>query len=156
MCSYIHQCCSTTTSIMMILRVSLLSSLNPTVLAIYSISGGKAGKHFWVSNSSNVAAVSNIPVQLFDHILGVQFQAISGGQTLHVKRFCLLPSSAFLCTLDAAPSETDNRLKISPQDGMLFHNLKDSSASMQKAVTSLAGRGEKAKVLNDTDEEFED
>ena len=73
-----------------------------------------------------------------------------------MKRFCLLPSSAFLCTLDAAPSETDNRLKISPQDGMLFHNLKDSSASMQKAVTSLAGRGEKAKVLNDTDEEFED
>ena len=55
----------------MILRLLLLSSLNPTVLAIYSKSRGKAGKHSWVSDSSNVAAVSNIPVQLFDHILGV-------------------------------------------------------------------------------------
>jgi len=73
-----------------------------------------------------------------------------------VKRFCLLPSSTFLCTLDAAPSETDNGLKISPQDGMLFHNLKDSSADIQKAVTSLAGRGEKAQALDDTDEELED
>ena len=140
----------------MILRLLLLSSLNPTVLAIYSKSGGKAGKHSWVSDSSNVAAVSNIPVQLFDHILGVQFRAIPGGQTLHVKRFCLLPSSAFLCTLDAAPSETDNGLKISPQDGMLFRTLKDSSTSIQKAVASLAGRGKKAQALEDTDEEFED
>jgi hypothetical protein len=107
-------------------------------------------------DSSNVAAVSNIPVQLFDHILRVQFRAIPGGQTLHVKRFCLLPSSAFLCTLDVAPSETENRLKISPQDGVLFRNLKDSSAGIQKAVASLASRGKKAQVPDDTDEEVED
>ena len=68
----------------------------------------------------------------------------------------MLPSSAFLCTLDAAPSETDNGLKISPQDGMLFRTLNDSSTSIQKAVASLAGRGKKAQALNDTDEEFED
>jgi hypothetical protein len=134
----------------------LLNGLNPTVLAIYAKSGGKAGKHSWVSDSSNVAAVSNIPVQLFDHILGVQFRAIPGGQTLHVKRFCLLPSSAFLCTLDVAPSETENGLKISPQDGVLFRNLKDSSAGIQKAVASLASRGKKAQVPDDTDEEVED
>jgi hypothetical protein len=110
------------------------------VLAIYAKSGGNAGKHSWVSDSSNIAAVSNIPVQLFDHILGVQFCTIPGGQTLHVKRFCLLPSTAFLCTLEVAPSQTESRLKISPQDGILFRNLKDSSAHLLKAVTSLAGR----------------
>ncbi|KAF8219013.1 hypothetical protein L208DRAFT_1449016 [Tricholoma matsutake] len=43
---------------------------------LYAKFGGKAGKHCWVSDSSNIAAVSNIPVQLFDHILGVQFRAI--------------------------------------------------------------------------------
>jgi len=52
------------------------------------------------------------------------------------------------------PSETDNGLKISPQGGMLFHNLKDK---ILKAVTSLTGKREKAQVLDDTasDEEFE-
>ena len=68
----------------------------------------------------------------------------------------MLPSSAFLCTLDAAPFETDNGLKISPQDGMLFRTLKDSSISIQKAVASLAGIGKKAQALDDTDEEFKD
>jgi hypothetical protein len=64
--------------------LDIATEQTPTVLAIYAKSGGKAGKHSWVSDSSNIAAVSNIPVQLFDHILGVQFCAIPGGQTLHV------------------------------------------------------------------------
>jgi hypothetical protein len=50
------------------------------VLLLSRPSGRKAAKHSWVSDSSNIAAVSNIPVQLFDHILGVQFCAIPGGQ----------------------------------------------------------------------------
>jgi hypothetical protein len=110
-------------------------------------SGGKAGKHCWVSDSSNIAAVSNIPFQLSDHILGVQFCAIPGGQTLHVKRFCLLPSTAFLCTLEVAPSQTESGLKISPQDGTLFHNLRDNSAQILKAVTSLAGETKSLRCL---------
>jgi hypothetical protein len=65
-------------------------SCGARLTAIYAKSGGKAAKHSWVSDSSNIAAVSNIPVQLFDHVLGVQFCAIPGGKTLHVKRFCLL------------------------------------------------------------------
>ena len=116
-------------------------------------SGGKAAKDSRVSDSSNIAAVSNIPVQLFDHILGVQFHAIPGGQTLHVKRFCLLPSTAFLCTLEVAPSQTESRLKISPQDGVLFHNLRDNSTHIFKAVTSLMGRATKSQGPDDIDKD---
>jgi hypothetical protein len=113
-------------------------------LAIYAKSAGKAGKHCWVSDSSNIAAVSNLPIQLFDHFIGVQFRAISAGQTLHVKRFSLVPSSAFLCTLASAPAILENGLKISQQDGILFRTLKEGCADIVKAVTLLAGRPKKA------------
>jgi hypothetical protein len=70
--------------------------------------------------------------------------------------FCLLPSTTFLCTLEVAPSQTESGLKISPQDGILFRNLKDSSAHLLKAVTPLAGRVKKSQVPGDIDEELED
>ncbi|KAF8235313.1 hypothetical protein L208DRAFT_1257743 [Tricholoma matsutake] len=50
----------------------LLNGLD-SVLAIYAKSAGKAGKHCQVSDSSNITAVSNLPIQLFDHFIGVQF-----------------------------------------------------------------------------------
>jgi hypothetical protein len=99
--------------------------------------------------------VSNLPIQLFDHFIGVQFRAIPAGQTLHVKRFSLVPSSAFLCTLASAPSILENGLKISQQDGILFRTLKEGCADIVKAVTSLAGCPKKAQPL-DEEEELED
>ncbi|KAF8232506.1 hypothetical protein L208DRAFT_1271846, partial [Tricholoma matsutake] len=125
------------------------------VLAIYAKSVGKAGKHCQVSDSSNITAVSNLPIQLFDHFIGVQFQAIPAGQTLHVKMFSLVPSLVFLCTLASAPAILENRLKISQQDGILFRTLKEGCTNIIKAVTSLAGHRKKALPL-DNKEELED
>jgi hypothetical protein len=62
----------------------------------------------------------------------------------HVKRFSLVPSSAFLCTLASAPAILENGLKISQQDGILFRTLKEGCADIVKAVTLLAGRPKKA------------
>jgi len=47
-----------------------LKGLNPirAVLALYSKTGGKNGKHSSVSESSNVAAISYMAVQVFEHM----------------------------------------------------------------------------------------
>jgi hypothetical protein len=128
---------------------------NISVLAIYSKSAGKAGKHNWVSDSSNIMAVSNIPIQNFEHFLGVQFWAIHSGQVLHVQRFCLLPLSAFLCTLDSVPTTVESGLKVSQQDWSLFKILKDDSDNIVKAIKSLNGHKNKSHV-EEGDEEEED
>jgi hypothetical protein len=76
------------------------------------MSTGKSGKHSSVPDASNIAAVSNVPVQVFEHFVGVQFRAVHAGQAFHVKKFCLLPSKFFLCTLDSTPKITDNELDL--------------------------------------------
>jgi hypothetical protein len=84
----------------------------------------KSGKHGLVSDVSNIAAVLNIPIQLFEHFIGVQFRAHHAGQTFHLKKFDrdVLPSLSFLCTLDSTPAVIDNghSLKISQLDWSLF------------------------------------
>jgi hypothetical protein len=92
------------------------------VLAIYSKSVGKSEKHGLVSDVSNIAAVLNIPIQLFEHFIGVQFRAHHAGQTFHMKKFDVFPLLSFLCTLDSTPAVMDNghSLKISQLDWSLF------------------------------------
>jgi hypothetical protein len=85
----------------------------------------------------------------------VLFRAIHSGQVLHVQRFCLLPSSAFLCTLDSVPTTVESGLKVSQQDWSLFKILKDGSDNIVKAIKSLNGRKNKSHV-EEGDEEEED
>lgn len=125
------------------------------VLAIYSKSAGKSGKHSLVSDVSNIAAVSNIPVQLFEHFVGVQFRAHHAGQTFHVKRFYMLPSLSFLCTLVSTPAVMDNghSLKISQQDWSLFKSLKDSSSRIVDAIAMFNARAKKSQGRLDEEED---
>ncbi|KAF8227697.1 hypothetical protein L208DRAFT_1295354 [Tricholoma matsutake] len=125
------------------------------VLAIYSKSAGKSGKHSLVSDVSNIAAVSNIPVQLFEHFVGVQFRAHHAGQTFHVKRFYMLPSLSFLCTLVSTPAVMDNghSLKISQQDWSLFKSLKDSSSRIVNAIAMFNARAKKSQGRLDEEED---
>ncbi|KAG5640515.1 hypothetical protein DXG03_008231 [Asterophora parasitica] len=112
-----------------------------TLLSIYAKAAGKAGKHAWVSHTSNIAAVSYLPVQLFENMLGSQFRAIHTGQKLHVKRFHLSPSSAFLSVVDVAPTTTENGgLKVSQQDWQFFCQLKARIDGIVKAVKLLNRR----------------
>jgi hypothetical protein len=126
------------------------------VLAIYAKSTGKSGTHSSVPDASNIAAVSNIPVQVFEHFVGVQFRAVHAGQAFHMKKFCLLPSKLFLCTLDSTPTITDNELdlKISPQDWSLFRILKDNLSHIIKATKLFSARGKRSQI--DLDEYEED
>ncbi|KAJ7915716.1 hypothetical protein B0H13DRAFT_1501389, partial [Mycena leptocephala] len=73
-------------------------------LSIYSKTGGKNGKHAWVSDCSNIAAVSNIPTQVYEHMTGGrQFRVIPHAlQHLHIPQFALIPSTSFLCLLSSS------------------------------------------------------
>jgi len=138
-----------------LLRVCIYSVFYFVVLAIYSKSAGKSGKHSLVSDASNIAAVSNIPVQLFEHFIGIQFRAHHAGATFHVKRFYLLPSLSFLCTLSSTPTVIDNghSLRISQQDWNLFKMLKDGSSSIIKAIETFNKHTKKSVVRVGDDED---
>ncbi|KAF9458032.1 hypothetical protein BDZ94DRAFT_1325802 [Collybia nuda] len=125
------------------------------VMSIYSKSAGRAGKHGLIPQASSIAAVSNIPVQLFEHMIGSQFRANHAAQRLHIKKYCLLPSSAFLSTLDTAPFASGAGLKISQQDWLFFKALKDKLKDIMKAVSTLGGRKKKNVAIPSENEDEE-
>ncbi|KAF8223788.1 hypothetical protein L208DRAFT_1369906, partial [Tricholoma matsutake] len=51
------------------------------VIALYSKTGGKQGKHESISDLSNISAVSNIAVQIFEYT--------------HAHQFCSIPQRQF-------------------------------------------------------------
>lgn len=95
------------------------------VLAIYSKSGGKNGKHSSIMKSSNISAVSYFVLQVFEQMVSQQFRSIPEKlQSLQSNKFTLLPSSAFLCILDTAPrSAIETGLRIGIPDHIRFNVL---------------------------------
>jgi hypothetical protein len=71
-----------------------------------------------------------------------------------VRKFCLLPSKFFLCTLDSTPTITDNELdlKISSQDWSLFKTLKDKLSHIIKATKLVGARGKGSRIDHDESE----
>ncbi|GLB42721.1 hypothetical protein LshimejAT787_1201700 [Lyophyllum shimeji] len=116
------------------------------VLSIYSKTGGSNGRHCYVTDSSNIAAVSNIAVQVFENSVGSQFRSIPHSQVLHAKRFDFIPSSAFLCTLINAPVSTENGLKLSANDWTVYTELnsKENLPKIVQAVMALQKRASNA------------
>jgi hypothetical protein len=95
-----------------------------TVLALYSKSGGRNGAHGLVFEAANIAAISYVVVQSFEHFTGAQFRAIPQTlQSFQAKRFAHLPSSCFLCGLDQVPSSVEGGIKISVSDHERFKSL---------------------------------
>jgi hypothetical protein len=72
------------------------------VVAFSSKSGGKNGKHCDITESSTIAAVSNIAVQLFQYRgRAREFRLVTDATLLfRTKQYLLIPSIQFLCLLD--------------------------------------------------------
>ncbi|KAF8234771.1 hypothetical protein L208DRAFT_1260168 [Tricholoma matsutake] len=97
-----------------------------TVLSMYSKTGGKNGKHAWVATTTHITLVSYIPMQVFEHMDSQQFHMVHRAlQHLHLKRFTLLPSSAFLCTLNSTPQQIsgDQHIELASTDYKCFTEL---------------------------------
>ena len=114
------------------------------MLTIYAKTGGKGGRHSWVTDSSNIMAVSNIAVQVFEHQFGAQFRDVPHVQTLHVHHFDLIRPSAFLCALKHTPEFTQHGLKISTEDWDLFKKVKDNGKQVLLALKSFGTQAREA------------
>jgi len=82
---------------------------NYIVIAMYSKTGGKNGRHSAITESSSIAAVfeSYLAVQLFQYRLARQFRSVPNATAnFQTKQFLLLSSLQFLCLIDT---------KISPE-----------------------------------------
>jgi hypothetical protein len=125
---------------------------NFIVIAFYSKTGGKHGKHGSITESTSISAVSYIAVQLFEFMHGRQFRHIPEMTSrLQTKQFAILPSMPFLCLLSVS-------LKVHPKSGTLeltqedidrFKALDKGSVKFQAAMKLSRKRGKGAGIMND-------
>ena len=112
------------------------------VVALYSKTG-KNGKHSAINESSDIAAVSYLAVQLFQHRLGPRFRSVPDATALfQTKQFILLSSIQFLCLIDSetklpqAPPNQQSTLFIEllPQDIDSYKALKNGQKELTVAL----------------------
>ncbi|KAK6975028.1 hypothetical protein R3P38DRAFT_2583003, partial [Favolaschia claudopus] len=121
----------------------------------------KNGKHAWVSDCSNIAAASNIPTQVYEHMNGGQFRGVPQAlKQLHVPQFELVPSSSFLCLLHNTPEQIRNvGIKLSASDSELYKKVNTHLKGVVSAVKALgarktsSGRGKGKNKISATDPE---
>ncbi|KAF8223207.1 hypothetical protein L208DRAFT_1518733 [Tricholoma matsutake] len=121
---------------------------------MYSKMGGKNGKHTWVPSATHITSVSYLLMQVYEHMHNRQFRAVPRVlQHLHVKRFTLLPSSLFLCTLNSIPNNTagEQYIELSPTDYTHFVELHVRTQHI--VLTLKLQKGRKAITLEMEEEE---
>jgi len=121
------------------------------VMTFYSKSAAKGSNHNHSTDSSNIMAISNIGVQVFEHLLGSQFREIPSAQALHVKRWDFLPPQAFLSLLVRIPEVIPIGLKISSADMDLFRAIQHNTGALVNALKAFNSRS-KTVATDDADE----
>jgi hypothetical protein len=117
------------------------------VIALYSKSVGANAKHSSVTDSSNVSAVSNIAVQVFEHMFGRQFRVIPQAMAFfQTKQFALLPPISFLSLLSSKPDITSMTLELEQEDFEMFQKLQRGLACIKEAMKLFRKRKGKAKA----------
>ncbi|KAI1783806.1 hypothetical protein LXA43DRAFT_1129541 [Ganoderma leucocontextum] len=74
------------------------------VEAIYTKSGGKHAKHGDTPECMSIGAISNLDVQMFEHVHGLQFQVLARADPLLGQRFRFLAANAVLCLVAGVPT----------------------------------------------------
>ncbi|KAJ6523219.1 hypothetical protein DFH09DRAFT_877104, partial [Mycena vulgaris] len=97
--------------------------------------GGKYGKHEPVTDSSTIAALSKISVQVFEPLHGAQFRAIpTATAMLQTKQYAHIPPIHFLCLLMSAPKGVPTGLELCPDDVARFKILTKGTNRFQEAM----------------------
>ncbi|TFY80575.1 hypothetical protein EWM64_g3442 [Hericium alpestre] len=113
------------------------------VLTMYEKGGGKAAKHGWVSTSSSIAAISYLPVQVWQRGRQRQFRATHGKcLSLGIPRFNHLPAAAFLCLLPTTsirilPGKSNNVELLPGVFEEIYNKLSADKARLILAVRNL-------------------
>ena len=115
---------------------------------MYQKTAAKNGQHEPADVTSNIAALSRIVLQVFEHSgHGNQFRSIPEVTALlQVHQHVLLPPTNFLAVLNTRPLQVNNSgLDLSPADMALFNDLKQGKAQLKKAMKDFR-KQEKVKV----------
>ena len=118
---------------------------NTVVVAMYSKTGGKNGKHGAITESSSIAAVSYLAVQLFQYHLARQFRSVPDATAIfQTKQFLLLSSLQFLCLVDTKISPHQlftSFLELLPEDVDRYRALREGQKELTTAIKLSKKRG---------------
>jgi hypothetical protein len=113
------------------------------VIALYSKTGGKNGKHESVSDSSSICAVSNVAVQIFEHMHARQFHSIPEATSLlQTSQFALFGSHSFLCLLSFPPKTSASGVELGQEDAERFKSLFAHEDKFKEAMRLFRKRGQ--------------
>src|ERR1700683_5539281 len=116
---------------------------------MYSQSGGKGSTHAWLSDSTNIGAISYLVVQTYEYGYHRNFRTVhQRNATLHVGTYALLPSDRFLRTLTATTtlSQEGRTLTLDDTQLQIFNDLREKIQDILRAVKAIVaacknGRG---------------
>jgi hypothetical protein len=108
---------------------------------MYSKQAGKNGKHEAITDSSNISAISYLPVQLFGYNYNGHFRFVTESTSIfQTKHFKILPSIHFLTLLSKEPRVDLFGLTLSREDQMLFLELQAEQSKFEAAMKSFRQR----------------
>ncbi|KAG8715662.1 hypothetical protein FRC08_010297 [Ceratobasidium sp. 394] len=125
------------------------------VLTMYSKGGGKVGKHGWVNKQANLASVSNVLVQLWEHWMDNDFFSVPKRTAAHyAKRYAHLRSQHILYVL--SPNEklelqTDQVIRLNSALSKTWKVLNHEREKIRLVVEDLLRRRRKADEDGDDD-----
>ena len=106
-----------------------------------SKTGGKNSTHAAITDSSNIAAVSNIGMQLFEHMYGREFRVIpEATASFLTKQFGLINQICFLSLLSSSPDipARSTSFELTLTDHALYQALQSGHRKFTNAMTLFA------------------
>jgi hypothetical protein len=124
------------------------------VIILYSKTEAKGSKYNSVTDSSNIMAISNIGIQVFEQSVGTHFHETFQDKALFTPRFDFIPLTAFLCALIHTPNYTPGLgLRLTPLDFQVFESLTKvfpDLVKLMKALKSKSDGGNQGEVDGDS------
>jgi hypothetical protein len=125
-------------------------------MAMYSQSGGKGSTHAWLSDSTNISAISYLIVQTHEYAYYRNFQIVhQQNAALHVGTYALLPSNQFLHILTATPTlnHHSRMLNLDDTEIQVFNQLQAKLQDVLKAIRAVVeahkkGQGKSSEANN--------
>ena len=117
---------------------------------MYSQSGGKGSAHAWLSDSTNIGAISYLVVQTYEYGYHRNFRTIhQRNAALHTGTYALLPSDRFLRTLsvDTTPilSQDGRTLTLDDKNLQIFNELRGKLQDILMAVNAIVAARKKGR-----------
>ena len=115
---------------------------------MYSQSGGRGSAHAWLSDSTNIGAISYLVVQTYEYGYHRNFRTVhQRNAALHMGTYALLPSDLFLRTLVTTPTLSQNNriLTLDDKHLQIFNELRGKLQEILMAVKAIVAARKKGR-----------